>query len=294
MQADGLLLAIDGGGTRCRARLCAPAGATVGEGTAGPANIHSGLEQALSAIFEATGQCLDLAGLSAADLPRIHACLALAGASEPSALAAMQRRTLPFRRTLVITDAQAACVGAHRGRDGGVIVVGTGTVGWAELGGRSFRVGGWGLSISDEGSGAWLGREALRRVLWAHDGRAERTALLHALFGCVGRDPHAIVRFTATATPRDFGALAPIVVQHANQNDPVGVELLRLAAGHVDALAARLLELGTRRLALVGGLATSMEPWVSEHTRAHLLPPAGDAIDGALRLARAAATSIAA
>ena len=217
MLSDALLLGIDGGGTRCRARICSPSGVTLGEGTAGPANIHSGLEQALAAVFEASDQCVAQAGLSSADFGRMTACLALAGASEPAALAAMQRRTLPFRRTLVITDAQAACVGAHQGRDGGVVVVGTGTVGWAELAGRSFRVGGWGLSISDEGSGAWLGREALRRVLWAHDGRIARSDLLHALFRQFDCDPQAMVRFSTDASPRDFGALAPIVVQRANQ-----------------------------------------------------------------------------
>jgi glucosamine kinase len=294
MQTDALILGIDGGGTRCRARLCEPSGDLLGEGTAGPANIYRGLEEGVAAICDAAGQCLSQAGLSPADLRRTTACLALAGASEPAALAAMQQQRLPFGHTLVTTDAQAACVGAHRGRDGGVIIAGTGTVGWAELGGRSFRVGGWGLSISDEGSGAWLGREALRRVLWAHDGRAARTALLEALFGRFQCDPHAIVAFGTYATPREFGALAPDVAEHAGRNDPAGVELMRLAGGHIDALAARLGALGAQRLALVGGLAASIEPWLSDETRARLVPPAGDAVDGALRLARAATDKLAA
>ena len=64
--------------------------------------------------------------------------------------------------------------------------------------------------------------------------------------------------------------------------------------GHVDALAVRLVELGARRLSLVGGLALPMTPWVSDRTRRHLVPPVGDALDGALQLARVAAESIAA
>jgi glucosamine kinase len=59
-------------------------------------------------------------------------------------------------------------------------------------------------------------------------------------------------------------------------------------------LAARLIALGAPRLALVGGLAPHIEPWVSPRTRTHLLPPAGDALDGALQLARSAAEAIAA
>ena len=222
------------------------------------------------------------------------ACLALAGASEPTDLAAAQTQKYPFGRTTITTDANAACVGAHRGRDGGVIIVGTGSIGWANLKGRHYRVGGWGLPVSDEGSGAWLGREALRRVLWAHDGRAASTDLLRALFEQFRNDPHAIVRWTSKASPRDFGSLAPQVVEHARSGDHAGIELMQSAAAHIDALAARLIELGVTRLSLAGGLALPMTPWLARDTTAHLVAPAGDALDGALQLARVTAESIAA
>jgi glucosamine kinase len=294
MKSDALLLGVDGGGTRCRARLSAASGARLGEGEAGPTNLRRGLEDSITAVLQATSQCLDQAGLSASDLPRITACLALAGASEPVEHAAAQRRTYPFARTTITADAHAACVGAHGGRDGGVVVTGTGSIGWAVIGGRQHRIGGWGLPTSDEGSGAWLGCEALRGALWAYDGRIAWTALLRALFEQFQRDPHAIVRWTATASPRDFAALAPLIVTHALRGDPAGVELMRRAAGHIDALAARLIALGALRLALVGGLAPHLRPWVSRDTQSHLVEPGGDALEGALQLARAAANAVAA
>jgi glucosamine kinase len=294
LKTNALLLGVDGGGTKCRARLCAASGAKLAEAVAGPANIRLGVTEGLAVVLQVTQQCLDQAGLSSRDLRRVTACLALAGASEPDILAAAQAQPHPFGRATITTDAHAACVGAHRGRDGGIIVVGTGTVGWAELGGRHYRVGGWGLPVSDEGSGAWLGCEALRRVLWAHDGRMAWTGLLSALFDQFQRDPHAIVQWTFKASPRDFGSLAPYVVERAKRGDPAGVELMELAAGHIDALAARLVKLGVRRLSLAGGLALHMKPWVSNATQAHLVAPAGDALDGALQLARVAAESVAA
>jgi glucosamine kinase len=241
------------------------------------------------AVMSAIEQCLDQAGLSRRDLDRITACLALAGASEPTQLALARRQRYPFAQTILITDAQAACVGAHRGGDGGVIIVGTGTIGWGERNGRQFRVGGWGLPVSDEGSGAWLGCEALRRVLWAHDGRVPWTGLLDELFNHFRREPHAIVRWTTRASTRDYGSFAPLVVSHASNQDAAAIELMRLAAGHIDALAARLLSADVRPLALVGGLADPMARWVSSDTRVHLIQPAGDALDGAIALARVAA-----
>jgi glucosamine kinase len=292
MAAGELFLGVDGGGTQCRARLADRAGRVLGEGIAGPANIRLGLEASLAAVLNAARQCLVEAGLSAEAWDRTTACLALAGATEPAELTAARARRLPFRHTLITTDAHAACVGAHRGRDGGVVIAGTGSVGWAILRGRQYRVGGWGLALSDEGSGAWLGREAMRRVLWAHDGRIAWSELLTRLFEEFGRDPHAIVRWAAAAKPADFGRLAPVVVEHSARDDRSAIELMRQAAQQVDSLAMRLVSLGAERVALVGGLAPSLEPRLADETRRHLVPAEGDALAGALQLARAEAAAL--
>ena len=283
---NALLLGIDGGGTRCRARLCDATGTKLGEATAGPANIRLGLERSFSAILQATTECLVQAALSSRDSSRITACLALAGASEPEHLAAAQDYPHPFRRAIVTTDAHAACVGAHGGRNGGIIIIGTGSIGWAERKGLHYRIGGWGWPISDEGSGAWIGHEALRRLLWAYDGRIDWSPLLRALFARFEQDPHAILQWTLNASPRDLGSLAPLIVEHAAQNDRVGREFMRMAAVHIDRLAERLISVGTQRLSVVGGLAAHVAPWLSPGTKSHIVPPTGDALDGALRLAR--------
>ncbi|MGZ3312118.1 MAG: hypothetical protein ACXU8R_26735 [Xanthobacteraceae bacterium] len=107
-------------------------------------------------------------------------------------------------------------------------------------------------------------------------------------------DPHAIVSWTSAAAPRDFGALAPLIVEHASGGDLAAVELMRLAAGHVDGLAERLISIGAERLSLSGGLSMHIERWLAPATRLHLVPRSGDAVEGALQLARAAAASMAA
>jgi glucosamine kinase len=293
VRKSDLFLGVDGGGTQCRARLADRSGRVIGEGVGGPANIRLGVDSGFAAALTATGQCLAEAGLGEAALDRTIACLALAGATESTELAVARSRRLPFHRTVITSDAHAACVGAHGGRNGGVIIAGTGSVGWAIVDGRQHRVGGWGLALSDEGSGAWLGREAMRRILWAHDGRIAPTALLTRLFDEFDADPYAVVRWAATASPAEFGQLAPAVVEHAAQGDAVAVELMRGAAQHIDALAARLIALGAERVALVGGLAPHLEGWLAPETRRHLVMPEGDALAGALQLARAEAAILA-
>ena len=51
------------------------------------------------------------------------------------------------------------------------------------------------------------------------------------------------------------------------------------------------MSIGAQRLSLVGGLSMHIERWLAPATRLHLSPPAGDALEGALQLARAAAGS---
>lgn len=288
MDKELLLLGIDGGGTRCRARLATGCGTVLAEGISGPANIRLGLERGFASVIDAAAQCLRGAALNQTDMSRMVACLALAGASEPDHAAAAARHRHPFQRIIVMTDAHAACIGAHGGRDGGIVVAGTGTIGWAIAQGKVNRIGGWGLPISDEGSGAWLGSELLRRVLWAHDGRMQWTPLLRGAFAEFRETPQAIMEWVARAEPSDLGSYAPRIVAHALERDAAGVELLSLAARHIDALLVRLIDCGADRLSLMGGLAPSLRPWLSPATQSHLVEPAGDALTGALALARSA------
>lgn len=269
-----------------------PAGKILGESAAGPANIRFGIAESFAAVLQATAECLDQADLPLGAAGRIVACLALAGASEPEEFAKARAYKHPFRKALIMTDAQAACVGAHGGRDGGIIIIGTGSIGWGTRHGRTYRVGGWGLPLSDEGSGAWLGREALRHVMWAHDGHCAWTGLLNTLFKKFHSNPHEIVRFVQVATPREFGMLAPQVVHFSAEGDAAAEEIMRAGARHIDDIAARLLAFGVAPLALVGGLADHMRGWLGEATRANLVPPQGDALQGALHLARAAAQRV--
>ena len=286
-----LILGVDGGGTQCRARLARRSGAVLGEGKSGPANLRLGLLDAVAAVLDAAGQCLTAAGLPPAALGDTVACLALAGASEPIELAAARRHALPFRQTIVTTDAEAACVGAHDGRDGAIIVVGTGSIGWCVAEGRRYRVGGWGLPVSDEGSGGWLGLEAIRRVLWAHDRRIDWSPMLSEIIGRFDGDPHAIVRWAATARPAEYAAFAPLVFEHAKRGDAVASDLIGHAAGHIDKLAAQLVAAGAERIALVGGLAAAIEPHLAAGTRRPLVPPQGDPLTGALRIAASASSA---
>lgn len=166
------------------------------------------------------------------------------------------------------------------------MIIGTGSVAWGIAGARRFRVGGWGFPLSDEGSGAWLGSQALSQVLHAHDSLRPWTYLLETLFQQFQSDPYAIVRWMRDAKPHDYARFAPLIVTQAEQADAAAQNLMRSAGAHIDALAAKMIELGASRLSLLGGLSDSIQPYLAKRTRQFLVPPIGDALSGALQLAR--------
>jgi glucosamine kinase len=70
------------------------------------------------------------------------------------------------RRVQVISDAEAAHAGALGGRDGILLLAGTGSLALGrDARGRWARAGGWGPLLGDEGSAFWLGREWLRSTM---------------------------------------------------------------------------------------------------------------------------------
>jgi glucosamine kinase len=287
-----LFIGVDGGGTGCRARIEDTQGCVLGTGIAGPAALRFGIDRALGEVEKACRAALDEAGLGPNALRSAHAALGLAGVGRKGSLDQLEQRQHPFRSVVYANDATIACIGAHGGRDGGIIIVGTGSVGFAVVDGREIRVGGYGFPISDEGSGADLGLHAIRLALRAYDERAIGTSLTREVMMRFHNDPFEAVAWMDHATATDYATFAPLVMRHADAGDAVARRIVRDAAEQIDDLVRRLVESGASRMALLGGLASSMQPWLAPDVQRRLVAVEGDAVDGALRLARQAARKI--
>jgi glucosamine kinase len=283
------VIGVDGGGTGCRARLEQLEGHVLGTGSGGPAAIRFGIDRSIAAVQQAC-----LAALADAKLPRealaaMDAAIGLAGLGRQGIAARLAELPHPFRSIQFVEDATIACIGAHGGRDGGVVIAGTGSVGVALIEGRMVRVGGYGFPISDEGSGADLGLQAVRLALRAHDGRTVATDLAHRIMADFGNDPFEVGDWMDRATATDYATFAPLVIRCAREGDPAARGIVREAAGLIGDIVLRLVEMGAPRVALSGGLAPSLEPWLEPDVRSLLSPLQGDALSGALTLARRAA-----
>lgn len=281
-----LYIGIDAGGTHTRARLVSGDGRILGIGEGAAANTPQGLPQAFRAIEETCADARKQAGLTDADSARIHAGLGIAGLNRKGVLQGLKDHIFPFATIAFASDAAIANLGAHAGEDGAIVIVGTGSVGFGRVGDRIFTLGGYGFPVSDEGSGAELGLRAIRRALWARDGRIEHSPMTREVLEHFHGSAGEIVDWTAQATPADYGAFAPLVLDHAIAGDETAELIVQGSARRVDSMIRTLFELGAPHCCLMGGIATRMRDWLAATVRARLREPLGDALDGAILLAR--------
>lgn len=291
MSAPARYIGVDGGGTGCRARVEDADGNVLGAGVSGPATTRLGLDAAMASIETAIGAAMEEAGLTTQDRARIHAGIGLAGIGRKGAREALLARPHAFASQSFASDGLIACIGAHAGQDGGIVIVGTGSFGLARVAGQEVRVGGYGFPISDEGSGADLGLQAIRLALRAHDGRHDFTPLLTDVLARFGHDPFEAVAWMDRATATDYATFAPLVMRHADNGDPAGRRIVQGAAEQIDGLVRALVERGAPRIALIGGLSSAIEPWLAPDVRRRLKPVDMDAVSGAILMAREAAGS---
>jgi len=278
-----LFAGVDGGGTKCRVRLRDAKGTLLAEAEGGPANIRLGLNLVWANILGAVDEALTRAG-EPSSWERISIGLGLAGIADASDVERTIKAAPRFSRIDAATDAHAACLGAFSGRDGGILIAGTGSAGYGWVNQMGHTVGGWGFEVCDDGSAAALGREAIRSSLQGYDGLAPTTDFTRAVIKHFGR-PADIVHWVTTAKPRDFGILAPLTMQYAQSGDLVAVELVQQSAHDLGRYIKRLHEIGCAKVCLVGGMVQPFSPWLSPWTKQVLAEPEHDAIEGALLLA---------
>jgi N-acetylglucosamine kinase-like BadF-type ATPase len=200
----------------------------------------------------------------------------------------------------VVNDVDGAHLGAFAGGAGVLILSGTGSMAWArDAEGRSYRVGGWGDAIGDEGSSHWIGRRILGRVSQALDGRAEPTTLTDALFEALAIDPadpvNGLGSWVAGLTdPRsEVAALAPIATRLAESGDAGALEIVEEAAAelarHFEAIARLAGPL--RQWSYAGGtfasrvLREAVAARIGRPPQPPRLPPIGGALLAAAQLA---------
>lgn len=284
-----IFIGVDGGGTKSKVRVEDSAGNCLGQAVSGPANIRLSVDQSWESIYHALNEIFLSAKLSLDDPQyQFHLGLGLAGCEVIKARDAFLKRAHSFSTLHLVSDAHVACLGAHQSQDGAIIIVGTGVIGYQIQAGVNTKVGGWGFPHDDEGGGAWLGLEACRLTFQWLDHRVEKSPLVDDIFSYFDRDVEHFIAWANHANSSEFAKLAPLVINHCQQEEVAAVRLMKKAAHEIDRVWVALKKSQTKPLpcCLFGGIAPFVEPWLGEELQVNLVPRQGDANAGAIRLIR--------
>ena len=244
------VIGIDAGGSKTVCQVGEPDGRVLGEARGPGANLQSAGELQVEMVLH------DVMTEAMAGLPGAPAavCVGMAGVDRPNdarVMRAMLARLCRGSRALVVNDALIALEAGAPGAPGIVLIAGTGSIAYGrDAHGHAARAGGWGHVLGDEGSGFWLGRQALRAVLRAADRRSEPTALAAPVMAHLGvtREQELVQPvYEGGMKPQLVAGLASIVGEVADAGDPVATHIVNVGVGELAAAALSV----ARRLALM-------------------------------------------
>lgn len=267
-QNKQLYLGIDGGGSKCRAVIYEPSLGTLAEAVSGPANVLRGADNAIANVIRATDEALASLSLPAEYKSELIAGVGLAGLNLESCMKEMELWRHPFKQAYFTSDLHIACIGAHSGKDGAVMIVGTGSSALVSIDDQVKEIGGHGFPVGDCGSGAWLGLKVIETTLQCLDGVKEVSPLTQAVAKLY--QVNSAIDLAQTVSyflPVDYAKIAPLIMEHFAQGDPYAQRFVAIGAEYLSKVAKQLIENHTLSqeqelpLALIGGLS----PLMAEH-----------------------------
>ena len=278
------LIGVDGGGSGTRVRLARADGAELAQSQGGPSGLMHGIAAAWSAIDAAVQGAFDAAALPRPDRARLAIGLGLAGVHNRQWAASFRDANPGYGAVALGSDGLTTLLGAHQGRPGTIIALGTGSVGEAlHADGSRHEVSGWGFPAGDEASGAWIGLRAVNHMQHVVDGRAGAGPFADAIIDACGGSREAIQDWLAGAGQTRYAQLAPLVLAHG-PGDPVARAILDEAGRQAALIGAALDPSATLPVALCGGLAEPLRPYLPAALLQRVVPAHGDSAAGALRL----------
>ena len=282
------LIGVDGGGSGTRALVHHVRHGAVGAGSAGPSALQQGIPQAWDHVRLAVRRGFESAGQAVPPWQRCALVAGLSGASHAPWRDAFLAADPGFALLQAESDAFTMLMGAHAGKPGAILIAGTGSIAEAlRPDGTRATVGGWGFRVDDEGSGGWLGLQAVRHGLAAFDGRANPGPLARRVWIHCGDERESLQAWCGSAGQFEFAQLAPTVFD-CEASDPAAARLLEQATAALEDLALAIDPRARLPLAVAGSIAERLAPRMRPFVRGRIVAAHAGAAEGALMLARTA------
>jgi glucosamine kinase len=282
-----LYIGIDGGGSKCKAVLMDENNNLLGTGIAGPGNPLHGFEQATNSITQSALLALKDANLEDIALNELIAGVGLAGVNLPVLFEQMDNWQHPFKQMFLATDLLIACLGAHQGEDGAVMISGTGSCGFSYVDQKSLIVGAHGFPHGDKASGAWFGLQAAKQVLLSLDGLIKPTYMTQKLLAKLDcSNDVALVEAIANKTATYYAQFANLVFDAAEEGDEAAKEIIAEGCEYINGVANKLWQQQPKRMSMIGGLTTRLIKWLPSDLASRLTKPLSPPEVGAVLFAK--------
>jgi len=179
----------------------------------------------------------------------------------------------PQSHVVLNHDAWIAHYGAFSGRSGILVTAGTGSIAFGRNeAGEEARAGGWGWMLGDEGSGWWIGREAIRAALAEWEGSGPATKITDLILEAFElSDIYDVIPeiYHEKIARRDIISLAKPVGELAKAGDEIAIDIYHragLALGRMAVTTARSLDIGPEelRVSMLGSIAVGDWDLVAE------------------------------
>ncbi|HAZ11601.1 MAG: hypothetical protein A2X86_17915 [Bdellovibrionales bacterium GWA2_49_15] len=256
-------LGIDGGGSGTRIVVSGLDKKILAEAHGAPSALGQGIEESWRAIMQVSHVCLSRISSSPISLSECAMGVGISGANNPLWKTEFLQQNPGLGFILVDTDGFTTLLGAHGGKPGCVIAIGTGIVGVALLpNGERRTVGGWGFPSGDEASGSWFGLNAANYAQRVLDGRARGGAFSKDILKFCGSTPEGFVAWLGEAQQFEYAKLAPLVFKHA-KHDRRAKRLLVEAVENIILMSKALDPTGKLPLALCGRIGEAILPHLS-------------------------------
>jgi glucosamine kinase len=297
-----VVVGIDAGGTKTVCRLADARGRVLAEARGPGANLQNAGELEVERVLHQV-----LTEVLVGDDWPAAVCLGIAGvdrATDAAIVGKILRRIAPRSRVVVVNDALVALEAGVPGAPGVVLIAGTGSIAYGRnREGWAARAGGWGYLLGDEGSGYWLGRQALRAVVRSADGRGPHTLLTARVlthFGIARTQDLVREIYDGSFAPATVAAVASQVEGAAEDGDEIALHLIDTGARELGLAALSVctrLKLSRGPVVLAGGMFTAA-PRLRQRVVSHLTgrsagmvvtPLEGPPVAGAVSLALAEA-----
>jgi len=239
---ESIILAVDGGATKTTLTIRSTLGNCLYEKITSGTNYQA---IGINGVIDTLSTLLKDASHST-NLDTIHvAVFAMAGIDTKDDLdnvtsiikECLQRTNFNVNQLIIENDVQSTLLGLVSNHPGALLISGTGSIALGtDCSGNIIRTGGWGHRAGDEGSGYWIGRQIVKAILRAEDGRNQPTLLKKLVFDKLQID--SIDQLMNWLYQEDYkhsytASLSTVLPEAVTLNDEIAIQIAQDASKHL-------------------------------------------------------------